>query len=259
MSTIGESILSSLSRDPSIEDYTNEQYKKKHGDINVYISALQKRFPSIQQMIANKHVLDIGCAEGMETLALAKMGAAKVHGIDIRIDSDKNTDIRENNRDCKMDFSRMNAEMTSFSDGEFDAVVTCGSFEHFNDPYLVLKESKRILKNDGLIFLTSGVWAHPWGAHMNFFTKVPWVQFLFSEKSIMNVRKQYRHDGAVKFKDVEGGLNKVGIRSFTRMVDELDLKTDYLKLNPVKGLTPLTRVPLVNELFTNLIIAILRK
>ncbi len=49
---------------------------------------------------------------------------------------------------------------------------------------------------------------------MNFFTKLPWVQFLFSEETIMNVRRLYRHDGAMWYHQVEGGLNEIGDRSF---------------------------------------------
>jgi hypothetical protein len=75
----------------------------------------------------------------------------------------------------------------------------------------------------------------------------------------MNVRKKYRNDGANRFNEVEGGLNKIGIRSFNDMINDLNLKVEYLKLNPVKGLTLLTKVPYLNELFTNLIVAVLRK
>ena len=259
MGAISELILYKLSRDPSAGDYLNERYEQKHKDVTAYISALQETFPNIQTMIADKYVLDVGCAEGIETLALSMMGANMAHGIDIRIEDDKNQVIKEQNKDCRMEFSIMDAQNTSFQDGEFDAVVTCGSFEHFNDPYLILKECKRILKDDGLIFLTSSVWAHPWGSHMNFFTKVPWVQHIFSETTIMNVRRKYRDDGANKFNEVEGGLNKVGIRSFNNMVKDLNLKIEFIKLNPVKGLTSLTKIPYVNELFTNLIIAVLKK
>ena len=133
------------------------------------------------------------------------------------------------------------------------------AFEHFADPFAVLKECVRVVRPGGLIFLTSSVWAHPYGSHMQFFTKVPWVQYLFSEKTIMTVRKKYRNDGAMRFEDVPGGLNKVGIASFRRMVKALDLELPYLKLNAIKQLDVLTKIPYVNELFTNMFIAVMRK
>jgi ubiquinone/menaquinone biosynthesis C-methylase UbiE len=196
MSKLGEYILRKFSRDPNAMDYVNEHYEQKHRDVKVYIQSLKNTFPDIETKIINKNVLDIGCAEGLETLAISMMGANEVHGIDIRINEDVNRQIQQQYPNNRMKFTIMDATNTQFKDSELDAVVTCGSFEHFNDPYLILKESKRILVDNGLIFLTSGVWAHPWGAHMNFFTRVPWVQFIFCESTIMNVRRAYRNDGA---------------------------------------------------------------
>ena len=74
----------------------------------------------------------------------------------------------------------------------------------------------------------------------------------------MNVRRLYRNDGARKFSEVEGGLNKIGIRSFIRMVKDVNLKIEYFKVIPVKGLTPLIRIPFVNELFAQDMVAVLR-
>lgn len=259
MSEVSELILSNLSRGPEREDYSNEHYEKKHENVRTYIMFFEDNIPGFADMIENKKILDIGCSEGMEALALSMMGASEVFGIDIRIDNSKNKQIIEQNPDRQLNFAVMDAERTTFSDETFDAIVTCSSFEHFNDPKAILKECQRVLKSDGRIYLTSGVWAHPWGAHMNFFTKVPWVQFLFSESTIMNVRSHYRNDGAKKFAEVEGGLNKIGIRKLLKMVNELNLEVEYLKLKPVKGLSILTKIPLINELFTYLIVAVLRK
>ena len=257
MSAIGEFVLGKLSRDPSAGDYLNEAYEAKHHDVKACIRELRDLFPAIGHKLIGKSVLDIGCAEGTETLALSMLGASSVHGIDIRIDPIANAAVRAQSGGA-VEFSVMDATQTSFSDGTFDAAVTCGSFEHFADPFLVLKECARLVRPGGLIYLTSGVWAHPYGAHMNFFTNVPWVQYLFSEHTIMSVRKRYRRDGAMRFHEVPGGLNKVGIAAFRRMVGHLGLEYEYLKLNPIKQLTFLTRIPHFNELFTNLIVAVLR-
>lgn len=258
MSMLGEYILGKLSRDPATGDYLNEGFESKHNDPSFCIAELGRWFPDMTRQIEGKKVLDIGCGEGMETLALSRMGAALVHGIDIYIDASRNEAIRKEAAG-EIRFSVMDATHTSFPDGEFDAAVTYCAFEHFANPFAVLKECARVVGPGGLIFLTSSVWAHPYGSHMQFFTKVPWVQYLFTEKTIMTVRKKYRNDGAMKFEDVPGGLNKVGIGSFLRMVKALDLELPYLKLNAIKQLDFLTKFPYVNELFTNMLIAVMRK
>jgi ubiquinone/menaquinone biosynthesis C-methylase UbiE len=237
-----------------------KHWENKWDDVNDYIKILEDTFPNFRHAITGRRVLDIGCYKGMESLAISLLGAKEVIGIDIRVDIDKAKQMKQKLcPDNAVEFFAMDAHKTSFPDSSFDAVVTCASLEHFNDPYQALNESKRLLKSGGKIYLTSGVWASPYGAHMHFFTKMPWVQFVFSEKTIMNVRRIYRNDGATSYSEVEGGLNKIGVSKFKKYIEELSLEREYLYLRPVKGLTFLTRIAPFNELFTNLFIAILRK
>jgi len=251
MSKFGEAVLRRLSRDPQASDYVNDVYERKHQDSAYYADYLLKLFPEIKDLIKGKRVLDIGCAEGREAEALMMLGAGSVEGIDIIIHDPISMP--------GINLSIMDAARTTFPDESFDAVVTCGSFEHFADPEAVLRESTRVLRHGGHIFLTSGVWCHPYGAHMNFFTNAPWVQFLFSEQTIMNVRKLYRNDGATRFHEVPGGLNKVGVASFYKIADSAGLVRKRTYLRPCMGLNLLTRIPVVREFFSNLIIAVLRK
>ncbi len=259
MSLLGEFILRKLSRDPRSTDYVSMAYEEKYRDPETYAVSLTNTFPSMSRMVRGRQALDVGCSNGMEALALLAMGASKVTGIDIRIDPEKSARLLASHpfRGCEL--AVMDAEKMTFGDETFDVAISCGSFEHFNEPYSVLKECKRVVKANGRICLTSGVWSHPWGAHMNFFTRVPWVQFIFSESTIMNVRRCYRGDGAKRFCEVEGGLNRMGIRQFQDIVSELDLRIEYLRLVPVKGLSCLARIPGINEFFTSLVIAVLRK
>ena len=259
MSRLGEYILTKFSRDINSEDYKDSEYEAVHNDVSKYSRNLERTFPDMRKLVTGKRVLDIGCSWGLETIAIFLLGAAEVNGIDIRINTLKNSEIIDRYPAAKIDFKIMDATKMAYPDEYFDAVVTCESMEHFQDPYLVLKESLRVLKKGGVIFVSSSVWSHPWGAHMQFFTRLPWVQFLFSEKTIMNVRRRYRNDGAKKFTEVSGGLNKIGITEFKKVIKDLDLTTVYIKLNPVKKLTFLIKIPLINELFTNLFIAIVKK
>jgi ubiquinone/menaquinone biosynthesis C-methylase UbiE len=221
---------------------------------------LVREFPMLRDQIQGARVLDIGCSEGLEAIALARLGARAVIGIDIRIDTAEAARLKaELAPGSRIELRHGDAHDMKFEDASFDAVVSLASFEHFLDPFRVLSEGVRVLKPGGRFYLTSGVWGHPYGAHMHFFTKTPWIQFLFSEETIMNVRGLYRSDGARRFHEVEGGLNQIGVRAFLRYVDDLGLELEHLDLDPVKGLRFLTRIPYANELFTNLIRAIVVK
>jgi SAM-dependent methyltransferase len=260
MSKVGEYILQRLSRQVTAEDFLNESCEKRLVDVRKHIDDLEQTFPDFRDGIEGRSVLDIGCWEGAESIAIALCGAKEVVGIDIRLDMAKANSLKRQFAPAHdIGFTTMDAARTTFPDNRFEAVVTIGSFEHFRDPFRVLEEIRRITCPGGRIYVTSSVWAHPWGAHMNFFTKVPWVQFIFSERTIMNVRNRYRHDGAQRFSDVEGGLNKIGVRRFRQYAKALRLDTEYLYVRPVNGLTLLSRLPFVNEFFTNYIVAILKK
>ena len=258
MSRFGEFVLRKLSRPPEQGDYLNDAYEAKHRDVAACVRAVRETAPGLAERVAGRRVLDIGCAEGLEAVALALLGAREVVGIDTRMDARKAEALRDRHapgRDVR--FHATDAARLPYPDGHFDAVVTLGSLEHFRDPFAVLAEARRLLADDGRIILTSGVWGSPWGAHVYFFTKLPWVQFLFSERTIMNVRRLYRSDGARAFHEVEGGLNRIGVRSFLRGAKDLGFEVEYFALSPVKGIAFLTRVPLLNELFSHLMTAVL--
>ena len=75
----------------------------------------------------------------------------------------------------------------------------------------------------------------------------------------MKVRNRFRNDGAKKYLEVEGGLNKMTFRRFNRMVKASNLKSVFFRTRAVKELNILTRIPLVKELFTNAITCMLQK
>ena len=94
-------------------------------------------------------------------------------------------------------------------------------------------------------------WYAPYGSHMHFFTKVPWVNLLFSEATVMAVRACYRADGARRYESVEGGLNKMSVGKFERIVSSAGLQFVYRSDDGVRGMDAVTHIPFVRELLTN--------
>jgi hypothetical protein len=119
---------------------------------------------------------------------------------------------------------------------------------------------KRAAKTGGRIYITFGPpWFAPYGSHMHFFTKVPWVNILFSERTVMNVRRLFRQDGAARYIDVESGLNKMSLARFDRIVRGSGLRVEWRTHELVKGIDALRLLPFASEFFVNRVNCALRR
>lgn len=210
----------------------------------------RNEFEGFEQSVRGKRVLDFGCGDGHQSNALAKLGAI-VTGLDTNPNA-----LRR---------ARSLYPHVTFTDhipfGSFDYVVSQNAMEHFSDPRAVLESMRRALKPDGRLLITFGPpWYSPSGPHCDYFCKLPWVQLFFPEATIMAVRAKYRDDLASKtlrWSDVEGGMNKMSIRKWERLLRETGLKVEYRKYHAVKGVTPLTKIPVIRELFIGHVSAVL--
>jgi ubiquinone/menaquinone biosynthesis C-methylase UbiE len=98
-----------------------------------------------------KRVLDIGCGFG-DFLSHVEKDGAQVCGIDISDYALKEARKRVVGKLQKIDVGK---EALPFRNNYFDVVTIFDVVEHLESPELVLNESFRTLKNNGLIFLTT--------------------------------------------------------------------------------------------------------
>ncbi len=256
MSTIQEKILLSLSRRPDGPDYVSGT---SEADPERGLSTLRRVFPRFVESIAGKAILDFGCGAGCQAVAMGMNGAGSVLGVD--------TNLRALEKASALASMKGVAGTVSFAEaledpmkGGFDIVLSHNSMEHFGDPARILDVMKSALKPDGRLYITFGPpWYAPYGSHMHFFTKVPWVNLLFSERTVMAVRARYRDDGATRYEEVESGLNRMTVAKFERLVRESRMKVVFRDYECVKGLDFLGNVPLVRELAVNNISCVLEK
>lgn len=75
----------------------------------------------------------------------------------------------------------------------------------------------------------------------------------------MSVRSRFRNDDAKRYDEVEGGLNRMTMRKFYRVIQDSDLHIEKIDLYPVKKLVPLTYIPGLREFFTNKVVCVLQK
>jgi SAM-dependent methyltransferase len=180
--------------------------------------------------ISGKVVIDFGCGEGVEAVELARRGAKRVIGIDIRDDLQQKARQRAwaaGVQDICF-FSSNSAERA-------EIIVTIDAFEHFSDPAEVLRLMNTWLHPAGEVLASFGpTWYHPLGGHL--FSVFPWAHLIFSERSLIRWRSSFRTDGATRFSEVSGGLNQMTISRFEELIDRSAFKFASLEFVPIKKL-----------------------
>ncbi len=196
-------------------------------------SKLKMTLGDIRGLVRGKTVIDFGCGEGLESVELARIGAGRVIGIDIR--DSMLAKAAANARTAGMHEC---CEFTTATSTKADILICLDSFEHFADPATVLATMYDLLKPGGTV-LTSFVWTwyHPFGGHL--FSVFPWAHLLFSEEALIRWRAQIRSDGATRFGEVEGGLNQMTIARFEKLVSASPFRVERLELVPIRKLRPL--------------------
>jgi SAM-dependent methyltransferase len=253
---ISERILLLLSRRPGSADYREST---PEWNLDNALSQLSAVFPDFMDTVVGKDILDFGCGSGWQAAVLARNGAKYVVGIDIN--------LRGLERARQLATRLGVQRQVQFADrvedrfkSRFDIVISQNSMEHFGDPLKVLYEIKSALRENGRILITFGPpWFAPYGSHMQFLTKMPWVNIIFPEKTVMNVRAYFRDDGATRYEEVKSGLNKMSIAKFERLVAHTGLKVFYRRYQCLKRLDFLAGIPLVRELFINRVSCVLGK
>jgi tellurite resistance protein TerC len=202
------------------------------------LAVLKREFPDLRARIAGRTVLDFGCGDGHQAAALAALGA-RVTGLDTSAKALAT---------ARATYPEL--RFVESTEDTFDVVVSQNAMEHFPQPEETLRRMLERLRPGGSLLLTFGPpWYAPYGAHMRFFCRVPWIQLLFSERAIMAVRARFRRDGATRFEDVEQGLNRMSVARFERMLDGLAVTHRHYRC--IRGLQFLARIPLLRELFVN--------
>jgi len=254
--SLGEQILLLFSRDPASGDYTDAV---DHSTIDTALDGLRRAFPDLDVLIRGAAVADFGCGTGRQAIALARAGAAHVLGVDNNLRtlaSARELTLREGAADRVRFVPELNDE---FADS-LDVVISQNAFEHFEDPEAILRIMMAALRPGGRILIAFGPpWYAPTGSHMHFFTRVPWVNLLFRESTVMRVRARYRSDGATHYEEVESGLNRMTVSRFERIVRDCGLLPERREYTCIKGIRALQYLPVLRELFINNVACVLRK
>ena len=97
-------------------------------------------------VLYSRKVLDVGCGGGKWLIQKAKEGWGNLYGCDPFLEQDRQYGQRVMIRNCSIH------EMEG--DETFDIIHMSDSFEHMTDPLEVLKSVWRLLKPDGILYMS---------------------------------------------------------------------------------------------------------
>ena len=219
--------------------------------------------------------LDLGCGLGEISIALGLSGARDVTGIDIidRNIATAKTAAQQLPADVRPDFRNISSHDLR-TDRRYDVIIALGVMEHIDAPDLFLRDVHGLLKPEGRAYVSTMPFHGPFGDHMSGFFRipVPWRGVLFSERAVLRLRaERFRPDDpAVRYQDIDGGLNLMTVGEFFRYVDEAGLYAEsnffdphfrhYRRLWPIYPVSwMLTRAPKLRDYFTFNVYSILRR
>ena len=129
-------------------------YKKYHRDksynkeVGLFKNIFAKRFNLLQRFLKKRKkgkVLDVGCSNGI-FLDLFKNIGWETWGVEVSKSADEAS--KKGHKVKKSYF-----EKTKLPRGYFDLIILNHTLEHMDDPTKVLTKAKRLLKEDGLLFV----------------------------------------------------------------------------------------------------------
>lgn len=127
------------------------EFKPLHEINPLRISYIERQ----AQGVDGKHILDIGCGGGILAEALAQKGA-RVTGIDMAELSLKVARMHLHESALEIDYQLSTVEaFAEHSEARFDIVTCLEMLEHVPDPASIIASATRLLKPDGVLFLST--------------------------------------------------------------------------------------------------------
>ena len=154
------------------------------------------RYRFVTAFVAGKTVLDIACGSGYGAALLAKAGG-KVTGIDL--DLEALTEAKKNYGSA-VTFLQGDAATIPLADSSIDIAVSFETIEHITDYVKFVQELKRVIKDDGLVFISTPnkiVFGQKNPFHVKEFNKEEFSELLNSYFSFVKIFEQKNGSASV--------------------------------------------------------------
>jgi len=184
-------------------------------------------------------ILDVGCGDGMTDLGVfLRCRPAELVGVDPSERYRLLPEVAERNhlpddwrRDERLRFEPFDGNDLPFEDDRFDVVLSWGSLEHIVGGYeRTLREIRRVLRPDGLLFVHPGLYYGAHGNHLGEFFDDPWVHLKLPREElkarVLSTPPEYMDRGG-EFASPEDywqwytELNPITVRDFERQIRDL--------------------------------------
>ncbi|MDD4973353.1 MAG: class I SAM-dependent methyltransferase [Bacteriovorax sp.] len=202
--------------------------------------------------VSGKVVVDFGCGHGKDTETIANWGAKLAIGLEIRKEL-----VEANSEKIKLPNCSFMTTLSPELQSTADLIISIDAFEHFDNPDKILKIMYDCLRPGGEAYISFGpTWYHPLGGHA--FSVFPWSHLIFTEKALIRWRNQFYHDGATKFGEVSGGLNKLSIAKLEKCFRESSFQIEDFSCKPIRGKTWAQKI-FGREFLTSMVLVRLKK
>jgi SAM-dependent methyltransferase len=176
--------------------------------------------------VRGRSVLEVGCGRGATCIEAARRGARRVVGIDLQIAPQTRELANDPTLEGRVEFLTTDGSLKELGDERFDVILSKDSFEHYANPESLIRRIAELLDERGVLAIGFGpLWKSPQGGHLEFMTPVPWVHLLFPEDAVLAERRRFRPaEEATSYADVRGGLNKMTLARFRRILESSGLE-----------------------------------
>ena len=133
----------------------------------------------------NSRIVDLGCSPGCTLVFLISLGFTNLYGIDFDLDFN-------GGRNFPANLYQGDLTDTNFESDFFDVAISISVVEHGVDLKDLFSEVNRILKNDGLLFLTTDYWGEKQDVGEINPLGLPWKVFSEADiQDLINVAQDY--------------------------------------------------------------------
>lgn len=209
----------------------------------------------------NKCVLDLGCGLGGQTVYFGSQGCATIVGLDIGKRGLLHGVAYARKNGVYVVFIQGDGVRLPFRDGEFEIVVMFHVIEHIPNVFKLMKECKRVLKGNGLLYVVFPSWRYPYAAHIWGSIPIPWCHVFFSETTLLKILLKLKPEPSTHTINQFLNLSRITIKQFRKIAKNLDFKTVWHQEKPpIKLLSLLEFSPLIlREFFISNAIYVMKK